>query len=128
MPPGVRPLTVGDPVIIGRYLLLGRLGTGGMGVVYLAEHPQGGLVALKTPHPVHLNDATLRARFAEEVKFSRRVVPFCTAAVVEDGTDRERPYLVSEYIPGPALSQVVAAQGPLTPTSPTAPPWARPPR
>ncbi|MFB9719301.1 serine/threonine-protein kinase [Planobispora longispora] len=111
----MRPLTVGDPVIIGRYLLLGRLGTGGMGVVYLAEHPQGGLVALKTPHPVHLNDATLRARFAEEVKFSRRVVPFCTAAVVEDGTDRERPYLVSEYIPGPALSQVVAAQGPLTP-------------
>ncbi|MFB9884736.1 protein kinase [Planobispora siamensis] len=115
MPPGVRPLTVGDPVIIGRYLLLGRLGTGGMGVVYLAEHPQGGVVALKTPHPVHLNDPTLRARFAEEVEFSRRVVPFCTAAVVEDGTDRERPYLVSEYIPGPALSQVVAARGPLTP-------------
>ncbi|MBG0830019.1 protein kinase [Planomonospora sp. ID67723] len=115
MPPGVRPLTVGDPVIIGRYLLLGRLGTGGMGVVYLAEHPQGGVVALKTPHPVHLNDPTLRARFAEEVEFSRRVTPFCTAAVVEDGTDRERPYLVSEYIPGPALSQVVAARGPLTP-------------
>ncbi|QFY08702.1 protein kinase [Nonomuraea phyllanthi] len=115
MPAGVRPLTVGDPVIIGRYLLLGRLGTGGMGVVYLAEHPQGGLVALKTPHVVHLNDATLRARFAEEVAFSRRLVPFCTAAVVEDGTDQDRPYLVTEYIPGPALSQVVAARGPLTP-------------
>ncbi|MFB4282777.1 serine/threonine-protein kinase [Nonomuraea sp. MTCD27] len=111
----MRPLTVGDPVIIGRYLLLGRLGTGGMGVVYLAEHPQGGLVALKTPHAVHLNDATLRARFAEEVAFSRRLVPFCTAAVVEDGTDRDRPYLVTEYIPGPALSQVVLARGPLTP-------------
>ncbi|MEU7986395.1 serine/threonine-protein kinase [Streptosporangium canum] len=115
MPPGVRPLTVGDPVIIGRYLLLGRLGVGGMGVVYLAEHPQGGVVALKTPHSVHLNDPTLRARFAEEVEFSRRVVPFCTAAVVEDGTDRDRPYLVSEYIPGPALSQVVSERGPLTP-------------
>ncbi|WP_433256564.1 serine/threonine-protein kinase [Streptosporangium sp. CA-135522] len=115
MPPGVRPLTVGDPVIIGRYLLLGRLGAGGMGVVYLAEHPQGGVVALKTPHPAHLNDATLRARFAQEVEFSRRVVPFCTAAVVEDGADRGRPYLVSEYIPGPALSQVVSARGPLTP-------------
>ncbi|MGW3342198.1 serine/threonine-protein kinase [Nonomuraea rubra] len=111
----MRPLTVGDPVIIGRYLLLGRLGTGGMGVVYLAEHPQGGLVALKTPHAVHLNDATLRARFAEEVAFSRRLVPFCTAAVVEDGTDRDRPYLVTEYIPGPALSQVVRAGGPLAP-------------
>ncbi|MFI7641192.1 serine/threonine-protein kinase [Nonomuraea sp. NPDC049400] len=111
----MRPLTVGDPVIIGRYLLLGRLGTGGMGVVYLAEHPQGGLVALKTPHAVQLNDATLRARFAEEVTFSRRLVPFCTAAVVEDGTDKDRPYLVSEYIPGPALSQVVGARGPLTP-------------
>ncbi|TDD34544.1 serine/threonine protein kinase, partial [Nonomuraea terrae] len=115
MPAGVRPLTVGDPVVIGRYLLLGRLGTGGMGVVYLAEHPQGGLVALKTPHAVHLNDATLRARFAEEVAFSRRLVPFCTAAVVEDGTDRDRPYLVTEYIPGPALSQVVLDRGPLTP-------------
>ncbi|MEU4223342.1 serine/threonine-protein kinase [Nonomuraea sp. NPDC026600] len=111
----MRPLTVGDPVIIGRYLLLGRLGTGGMGVVYLAEHPRGGLVALKTPHAVHLNDPTLRARFAEEVAFSRRIVPFCTAAVIEDGTDRDRPYLVTEYIPGPALSQVVMARGPLTP-------------
>ncbi|MEU4405759.1 serine/threonine-protein kinase [Streptosporangium sp. NPDC023963] len=115
MPTGVRPLTVGDPVIIGRYLLLGRLGVGGMGIVYLAEHPQGGVVAIKTPHPVHLNDATLRARFAEEVQFSRRVVPFCTAAVIEDGTDKDRPYLVSEYVPGPALSQVVSAHGPLTP-------------
>ncbi|WP_440104840.1 serine/threonine-protein kinase [Streptosporangium sp. H16] len=115
MPTGVRPLTVGDPVIIGRYLLLGRLGVGGMGIVYLAEHPQGGVVALKTPHPMHLNDATLRARFAEEVRFSRRVVPFCTAAVIEDGTDKDRPYLVSEYVPGPALSQVVSAHGPLTP-------------
>jgi serine/threonine protein kinase len=115
MPPGVRPLTVGDPVVIGRYLLLGRLGTGGMGVVYLAEHPQGGLVALKTPHAMHLNDATLRARFAEEVSFSRRLVPFCTAAVLEDGTERDRPYLVTEYIPGPALSEVVIARGALTP-------------
>ncbi|MBG0817782.1 serine/threonine-protein kinase [Planomonospora sp. ID82291] len=115
MPPGVRPLTVGDPVVIGRHLLLGRLGAGGMGVVYLAEHPYGGVVAIKTPHPVHLDDPTLRARFAEEVEFSRRVVPFCTAAVIEDGTDRERPYLVCEYVPGPALSQVVSARGPLTP-------------
>ncbi|MFC4893836.1 serine/threonine-protein kinase [Streptosporangium amethystogenes subsp. fukuiense] len=115
LPAGVRPLTVGDPVIIGRYLLLGRLGTGGMGIVYLAEHPRGGVVAIKTPHPMHLNDATLRARFAEEVRFSRRVVPFCTAAVIEDGTDKDRPYLVSEYVPGPALSQVVSTHGPLTP-------------
>lgn len=115
MPPGVRPLTVGDPVVIGRYLLLGRLGTGGMGVVYLAEHPQGGLVALKTPHAVHLHDATLRARFAEEVAFSRRLVPFCTAAVIEDGVEDGRSYLVTEYIPGPALSQVVKAGGALTP-------------
>ncbi len=115
MPPGVRPLTVGDPVIIGAYLLLGRLGAGGMGVVYLAEHPGGGYVALKTPHPVHLSDPTLRARFAEEAEFSRRVAPFCTAAFVEDGLDGDRPYIVTEYVPGPALSQVVSAYGPLTP-------------
>ncbi|MEV5410341.1 protein kinase [Thermopolyspora sp. NPDC052614] len=115
VPPGVRPLTVGDPVIIGRYLLLGRLGLGGMGVVYLAEHPGGGLVALKTPQTVHLADPVLRARFAQEIAFSRRIVPFQTAAVIEDGVDRDRPYLVTEYIPGPALSQVVAARGPLMP-------------
>ncbi|MFK4037812.1 protein kinase [Nonomuraea wenchangensis] len=115
MPPGVRPLAAGDPVVIGRYPLLGRLGAGGMGVVYLAEHPQGGFVALKTPHAAHLHDATLLARFAEEVAFSRRLVPFCTAAVLEDGADHGRPYLVTEYIPGPSLSQVVLAAGPLTP-------------
>lgn len=115
MPPGVRPLTVGDPVIIGRYLLLGRLGVGGMGVVYLAEHPDGGLVALKTPQTVHLADPVLRARFAKEVAYSRRIVPFQTAAVIEDGVFQDRPYLVTEYIPGPALSQVVAASGPLMP-------------
>ncbi|MBB2910242.1 serine/threonine protein kinase [Streptosporangium becharense] len=113
MPPGVRPLTAGDPAAIGGRPLLGRLGAGGMGVVYLAGHPRGGVAALKTLHPEHLHDAVLRARFAEEVEFSRRVVPFCTAAVVEDGVDGDRPYLVSEYVPGPALSRVVAAWGPL---------------
>lgn len=115
MPPTVRPLTVGDPVIIGRYLLLGRLGSGGMGVVYLAERLGGGLVAVKTPHLAHLGDATLRARFAEEIALSARVVPLCIAAVLESGVDQGRPYLVTEYIPGPALSQVVAAHGALTP-------------
>ncbi|MGN9780566.1 protein kinase domain-containing protein [Nonomuraea sp. ZG12] len=115
LPSGVRPLTVGDPVMIGRHLLLGRLGVGGMGIVYLAEPPGGGFVALKTPHAPHLKDPTLRARFAEEVAFSRRMVPFCTAAVIEDGVDGDRPYLVTEYLPGPALSQVIAARGALTP-------------
>ncbi|WP_203886610.1 serine/threonine-protein kinase [Planotetraspora kaengkrachanensis] len=115
MPRGVRPLTVGDPVIIGRYLLLGRLGSGGMGVVYLAERPEGGLAAVKTPHSMHLSDPTLRARFAEEAEFSRRVVPFHTATAIEDGFDNGRPYLVTEYIPGPSLSQVVVDGGPLTP-------------
>lgn len=113
MPTGVRPLEPGDPVAVGGYRLLGRLGAGGMGVVYLAERQQGGVVALKTPHPAHLGDATLRARFTEEIVHSRRVVPFCTARVFEDGVDGDRQYLVCEYIPGPALSDVMARTGPL---------------
>ncbi|MFD0891876.1 serine/threonine-protein kinase, partial [Streptosporangium algeriense] len=80
----------------------------------LAARPYGGVVALKTPHPAHLGDATLRARFAEEIAHSRRVVPFCTARVYEDGVDGDRQYLVCEYIPGPALSEVMAKVGPLS--------------
>ncbi|MFF4412234.1 serine/threonine-protein kinase [Streptosporangium sp. NPDC001559] len=110
----MRPLTSGDPIAVGGHRLLGRLGAGGMGVVYLAERPNGDVVALKTPHPAHLGDATLRARFAEEIVNSRRVVPFCTARVYEDGVDGDRQYLVCEYIPGPALSEVMARVGPLS--------------
>ncbi|WP_283137070.1 serine/threonine protein kinase [Rhizohabitans arisaemae] len=115
LPPDVEPLAVGDPVIIGRYLLLGRLGVGGMGIVFLAEGPDGLLVALKTLHPLRAPEPTVLARFELEIELSRRVAPLCTAHLVEAGTYRGRPYLVTEYIQGPPLNRVIDEQGALSP-------------
>ena len=83
----VAPLEPGDPTQVGRYVLSGRLGAGGMGTVYLARAQGGGpLVAVKVVHPELALDPEFRARFAGEVAAARRVAPFCTARVVDADT------------------------------------------
>jgi eukaryotic-like serine/threonine-protein kinase len=115
VPPGTRPLLLEDPSSIGGYHLLGRLGIGGMGVVYLAYDPSAGqMVAIKTLHPALADDPPSRLRFRAERDFGRRVSSFCIPRVVNDGMDGPRPYIVTEYIEGASLAQRVKSRGPLT--------------
>ncbi|MEV4070581.1 serine/threonine protein kinase [Nonomuraea fuscirosea] len=111
---GLRP---GDPATVGAYGLSGRLGEGGQGIVYLATAPDGTKVALKLLRADLAGDAEASERFVREVAMARRVAPFCTAQVVETGLYGGRPYIVSEYIDGPTLADVVRRQGPRTGTS-----------
>jgi hypothetical protein len=112
-----QPLRPGDPRQLGQYTLLGRLGEGGMGIVYLAQSADGPLVALKMIRAHLANDADFRRRFRGEVDRARQVPPFCTAEVLDADPDHERPYLVVEYVDGPGLDTVVAERGPLTPAN-----------
>ena len=107
------PLRRDDPARLGRYELTGRLGTGGMGVVYLAEDPEGTFVAIKLLHAALAGDAEFRARFRGEVERARRVPSFCTAEVLDADVDHDPPYLVVEYVDGPSLVEVVEERGPL---------------
>jgi ABC-type oligopeptide transport system substrate-binding subunit/serine/threonine protein kinase len=112
--PETAPLRANDPEQLGSYRLTGRLGEGGQGVVYLGEDPDGGHVAVKLLHAQFSGDAKARARFAAELANAKRVAPFCTAQIIDADVDGDTPYLVSEFIDGPSLREVVDAQGPRT--------------
>ncbi|GAA3929091.1 serine/threonine-protein kinase [Actinoplanes auranticolor] len=108
------PLLPGDPAELGGYRLLGRLGQGGMGAVYLGRDAGGRLVAVKMIRPEYADDTEFRGRFRSEVNRARQVPPFCTAEVLDADPDHPTPYLVVEYVDGPSLAQVIAEHGPLT--------------
>ncbi|MEW2378994.1 protein kinase [Micromonospora sp. NPDC047812] len=110
--PGLVPLWTHDPVTAGPYRLVGRLGAGGQGVVYLGEDDQGHRVAVKMIN-IDLSDLRARSQFMKEIAAARRVVPFCTAQVLFAEVDGERPYVVSEFIEGPTLYRHVREQGPV---------------
>jgi predicted Ser/Thr protein kinase len=99
-----------DPREVGVYRLLGRLGEGGQGVVFLAEGPSGGPAAVKLLPPT--TDPQVRNRFLKEVAAAQRVSRFCTAQVLDAGIFERRPFIVSEYVNGPSLVEVVEQLGP----------------
>ncbi|MGP3958136.1 protein kinase domain-containing protein [Nonomuraea sp. 3N208] len=110
------PLKPEDPPAIGPYELISRLGSGGMGVVYLAKAADGPRVALKAIRRDFTADPVYRARFHEEVSNARKVASFCTARVLDHGEDRGVLYLVTEYIDGISLEDHLIEHGPLSPS------------
>jgi hypothetical protein len=107
------PLRRGDQARLGRYELIGRLGSGGMGTVYLGLDPGERQVAIKVVRPEFANDPEFRARFRSEVNRARQVPPFSTAEVLDADPDHDPPYLVVEYVDGPSLDVVIRERGPL---------------
>jgi serine/threonine protein kinase len=107
-------LKPGDPSKVGRYRLIGRLGSGGMGRVFLGVSPGGRQVAVKLIHSELADDKQFRERFAREIEAARRVGGFHTAPVVDADPDADPPWMVTAYIHGPSLRDAVAERGPLS--------------
>jgi predicted Ser/Thr protein kinase len=107
---GMLPLRVTDPREVGGYGLVGRLGEGGQGVVFLAVSSTGTRVALKVLAAT--TDSHVRSRFLKEVAAAQRVARFCTAQVLDAGIFERRPFIVTEYVNGPSLVEVVEQDGP----------------
>ncbi|SFO88029.1 Serine/threonine protein kinase [Actinomadura madurae] len=107
------PLEHDEPRVLGPYRLLGRLGRGGMGTVYLGAEPDGRRVAVKVVNRELAGEPAFLARFRREVTAARRVHRFCTAPVIDAELDQDPPYIVTEYIDGPNLEKAVRDKGPL---------------
>ena len=110
----VAPLLPGDPQWLGGYRLIGRLGEGGQGTVYLGQPQSGQPVAVKLLRAEWTRDPVARARFAREVAAVGKVAPFCTARILDARVEGDQPFVVSEFIDGPSLQAVVARHGPLS--------------
>jgi serine/threonine protein kinase len=106
------PLSSSDPTALGSYSLLGRLGKGGQGVVYLGRDEHGDDYAVKVLNEHWSQDPELRRRFEKEVRAAQKVDAFCTAAIHEANLSQDPPFVVSEYVRGPSLQESVTADGP----------------
>jgi serine/threonine protein kinase len=107
-------LREGDPTRIGPYRVTARLGSGGMGVVYLGVASDGGLVAVKVLRPELADDPDFRRRFGREVAVLTRVKGVCTVRVIEADTDSLLPFMVTEYADGPSLAEYIDKYGALS--------------
>uniref|UniRef100_UPI00066E5EA7 serine/threonine-protein kinase n=1 Tax=Nocardiopsis sp. SBT366 TaxID=1580529 RepID=UPI00066E5EA7 len=106
------PLTSTDPSHLGPHQVLSRLGEGGMGEVYLARTPEGGLAAVKVVKEELARDQEFRARFAREVRTAQRVRGPFTPAVLSADSEAAVPWMATEYVPGPTLKEAVRENGP----------------
>ncbi|MBT3149855.1 serine/threonine protein kinase [Streptomyces sp. CHD11] len=109
----MRPLDVDEPTVVGPYRLLGRLGSGGMGRVYLGRSAGGRTVAVKIVHPHFALDEEFRARFRREVDAARRVGGAWTASVLDADPGARVPWVATAYAAGPSLAAAVTDAGPL---------------
>ncbi|MBL1084916.1 protein kinase [Streptomyces actinomycinicus] len=107
------PLTHDDPVALGPYRLLARLGSGGMGTVYLARSAGGRTVALKTMHAGIAADPAARTRFRLEADAARVIGDRFGARVMDADPLAKTPWLATEYVLGPPLDEAVESGGPL---------------
>ncbi|MFH8365793.1 protein kinase [Streptomyces sp. NPDC018031] len=106
-------LEADDPDTVGGYALRARIGSGGMGRVYLAFSPGGRPLAVKVVRPDYAHDPEFRRRFKREIKAARSVEDLYTAPVVDADSEASLPWLATAYVPGPSLAQAVAEHGPL---------------
>ncbi len=106
-------LTKLDPLQLGRFAILARLGGGGMGNVYLAEADDGTPAAVKVIRAELAQDTQFRARFRREVEAGRRVQNRCIARYLDADTFAAAPWLATEFVPGPTLHHEVFAAGPV---------------
>jgi serine/threonine protein kinase len=109
----VKELQPGDPQVIGPYRMVGRLGQGGMGQVFLGVSPGGRPVAVKAIRPELASDPQFRIRFAREVAAARTVSGVFTAMVVGADVDGPIAWLATAYVPGPSLAEAITEHGPL---------------
>jgi serine/threonine protein kinase len=110
----MEPLEADDPRYIGPFTLLGRLGGGGMGMVFLGRLPSGRLAAVKVVHPHLAHERTFRERFRREVDNAKAVGGFFTAPIVDADPQATIPWLATAYIEGPTLADAVEGKGPLS--------------
>ncbi|MFJ2774415.1 protein kinase [Streptomyces sp. NPDC087300] len=103
----------GDPEEIGGYPLEARLGSGGMGTVFLARTASGRPVAIKLIHQQFADDEEFRIRFRQEIAAARRVSGAFTAAVIDADPEAEHPWMATAFIEGHTLAQRIAKQGPI---------------
>ena len=107
----MEPLAAGDRRQIGKYLLHSRLGTGGMGQVFLGFSPAGRAVAVKIVHPEYARDPEFVQRFRREVRAAGAVSGAYTAPVVAAGPDDDPPWLATAFVEGPSLADLIRQTG-----------------
>ena len=115
--PNVTPLRPGDPRRVGRYRLTGRVDDfAGEGTarqdVFLAQRVDGEAVLAAFPGTGRAGDAAARDRFVAEARVARNIPPFCVARILDAGVEGSQPYLITEFISGPSLAEVVHDRGP----------------